>query len=217
MTGAMIPTSAKADRLPTAIAAVAPLLTQADRAAWIAILPAAMLKAGITGARRIAAFLGQCAVESGGFRDLEENLSYSPARLCQVWPDRFPTLTAAQPFAYQPEKLANTVYADRMGNGDAASGDGWCFRGRGLIQLSGRAAYQRFATAIGQSLTDATQFAATLAGSAESAVGFWTDQDLNPLADAWEITRITERVNGGLTDVEVRINLSNAALRGLSA
>jgi len=217
MSGALTTALATPDRLPQALTAVAPLLTQAGRDAWIAVMTAPMLKAGITSVRRIAAFLGQCAVESGGFRDLEENLSYSPARLCQVWPDRFPTPADAQPFAYQPEKLANAVYADRMGNGDAVSGDGWNFRGRGLIQVSGRTAYQRFATAISQSLTDAMTFAATPAGAAESAALFWSENDLNTLADAWEITRITERVNGGQTDLEVRINLSNAALHCLAA
>src|ERR1700722_6560573 len=140
------------NRLGAALMAVAPHLAADNRAAWVAALAGPLLKAGITTPRCVAAFLGQCAVESAGFRSMEEDLSYSAARLCVVWPTRFPTVEAAEACALQPEVLANRVYANRLGNGDEASGDGWRFRGRGLIQVTGRAAYQRFARAMNLSL-----------------------------------------------------------------
>lgn len=198
--------------LKQALASVVPQLPDAVRDSWITALAAPLLRAELTTARRIAAFLGQCAAESGGFRDLEEDLSYSASRLCEVWPSRFPTLAAATPFAFHPEALANLVYAGRMGNGDVQSGDGWHFRGRGLIQLTGRTVYERFATAIGQSLDAATAFAATIAGGAESAAWFWSENSLNPLADVWSIDIITQRINGGMTDADERRRLCTTAL-----
>jgi putative chitinase len=203
--------------LAKAIAAVAPTLQQADRVAWTQALSDSLAKARITAPRRVAAFLGQCAVESGGFRNLEENLGYRAERLCQVWPARFPTLAAAAPFALQPEVLANYVYAGRMGNGDAASGDGWTFRGRGLIQLTGRAAYERFAKACGQSVDAVIEAAVTRRGAAESATWFWTTNGLNGLADGWALDRITQRINGGRQGIAERTRLSNAALQALGA
>ena len=109
-----------------------------------------------------------------GFHSLEEDLSYSAARLCQVWPSRFPDTEAAEACALQPEILANRVYANRMGNGDEASGDGWRFRGRGLIQITGRTAYEQFARAMSMTLDQAVEHAATQAGAADSAAWFWS-------------------------------------------
>lgn len=174
-----------------------------------------LLKAGITTSRRIAAFLGQCCVESGGFLVLEENLSYSAERLCQVWSGRFPTTAAAEACAFQPEALANQVYADRMGNGNIQSGDGWRFRGRGLIQLTGRANYEQFAKAAHLGLDEVVQIAATPPGAAETAAWFWTANDLNGLANAWSIDLITRKLNGGTTDAARRSQLSVAALRAI--
>ena len=203
--------------LDPALRAVAPHLTDAQRAAWIAVLAAPLRKAGITTPRCLAAFLGQCAHESGGFRDLEEDLSYSAERLCQVWPGRFPSLQGAEACAMQPEALANRVYADRMGNGDAASGDGWRFRGRGLIQITGRSAYQRFAQAVGMTLDQAVEHAATMAGAADSAAWFWQDNELNALANAWSIDLMTRKINGGSSDAAERTRLCEAALHAIGA
>jgi putative chitinase len=188
---ANVPPPVQPARLDPALQAVSPHLTQHERAAWIAALAEPLQKAVITAPRCVAAFLGQCAVESAGFRSLEEDLSYSATRLCQVWPDRFPNVESAASCMMQPEALANRVYANRMGNGDEASGDGWRFRGRGLIQITGRTAYERFATAMHMGLDQAVDHAATQAGAVDSAVWFWTANQLNAPASAWSIDMIT--------------------------
>jgi putative chitinase len=192
-------------------------LTDDERAAWVAALTGPLLRAGITTPRRIAAFLGQCSVESGGFRDLTEDLCYSAARLCQVWPTRFPTVEAAEAFALQPEALADRAYSNRMGNGDEASGDGWRFRGRGLIQITGRSAYQRFADAMTMPLDQAVDHAATQVGAAESAVWYWSANELNVLANTWSIDLITRRITGGTTGAAERTRLCRAALLAIGA
>jgi predicted chitinase len=113
-----------------------------NTARWALALNAAMDRFDITTPARVAAFLAQTAHESAEFRTLVENLSYSAAGLCKNWPNRFATPDVAKPYERNPELLANYVYAKRLGNGDAASGDGWRFRGRGLIQLTGRGNYR---------------------------------------------------------------------------
>jgi len=203
--------------LDRGLAAVAPHLSSTDHADWIAAMTQPMLKAGITTPRCVAAFLGQCSVESAGFLGLEENLSYSAGRLCQVWPSRFPTEAVAEACAFQPETLANQVYADRMGNGAPASGDGWQFRGRGLIQLTGRATYARFAAAMGLTLDAAVQHAATQAGAADSAAWFWSINGLNALAASWSIDLITRKINGGTNGAAERSRLCSAALHAIGA
>ena len=193
--------------------AVAPHLTADERTAWVTALAEPLLKAGISTPRRVAAFLGQCAVESAGFRGMEEDLSYSAARLCEVWPSRFPTVEAAEACALQPEALANRVYADRLGNGDEASGDGWRFRGRGLIQITGRGNYQRFAQAMGTTVDQAVEHAATPAGAADSAAWFWSVNELNALAETWSVDLITRKINGGMAGAAERSRLCEAALQ----
>lgn len=204
-------------RLHSVLRAVAPRLSDADRAAWVAALAEPMRAGGITTPKCVAAFLGQCAVESAGFQVLEEDLRYSAARLCAVWPNRFPNAQAAERCAMQPEALANRVYAGRMGNGDEASGDGWRFRGRGLIQLTGRAAYERFARTMNMTLAQAVDHTATRAGAVVSAVWFWTANDLNGLANVWSIDLITQKINGGVAGAAERTRLCEAALHVLGA
>lgn len=201
--------------LASALLAVAPHLTDLQRQTWTAALSPRLGRAALTTPRRIAAFLGQCAIESGGFRQLEEDLTYSADRLCQVWPSHFPTLEAARTCAARPETLANTVYANRLGNGDAASGDGWRFRGRGLIQLTGRAAYERFAKATGRALDQAVACAAMPEGAVESAAWFWSANTLNRFADAWMLDNLTKAINGGLLQASERARLSEAALHAM--
>jgi putative chitinase len=198
--------------LDRALQAVAPYLSDAERAAWVAALSEPLLKAGITAPRCVAAFLGQCAEESGGLRHLEEDLSYSATRLCQVWPNYFPNAEAAEACARQPETLANRVYANRMGNGDQASGDGWRFRGRGLIQITGRANYEHFAQAMNMTLDEAVEHAATRGGAADSATWFWATNDLNALANSWSIDLLTRKINGGMAGAAERSRLCEAAL-----
>jgi putative chitinase len=205
------------NRLDPALMAVAPHLTGAERAGWAMALAEPLLKAGIITPHGIAAFLGQCAVESAGFGSMEEDLSYSAARLCEVWPGRFPNIEAAEACALHPEALANRVYANRLGNGDEASGDGWRFRGRGLIQITGRGNYQRFAKAMGMTLDQAVEHAATQAGAADSAAWFWSVNELNALANTWSIDLMTRKINGGMAGAAERTRLCEAALQAIGA
>jgi len=210
-------TSSPSPGLDPALAAVAPHLTANERAAWVIALTDPLRRAGITTPRCVAAFLGQCAVESAGFRGMEEDLNYSAARLCQVWPTRFPNTEAAEACAMQPEVLANRVYSNRLGNGDEASGDGWQFRGRGLIQITGRSAYQLFARAMNMTLDQAVAHAATQTGAADSAAWFWTANDLNALANTWSIDLMTRKINGGMAGAAERTRLCEAALQAIGA
>ena len=212
-----IPPQPRPPGLDAALRAVAPHLTDPERVGWVSVLTAALPKAGITAPRCVAAFAGQCAVESAGFRSLEEDLSYSAGRLCQVWPTHFPNAAAAEPYALEPERLANRVYAGRMGNGDEASGDGWRFRGRGLIQITGRTAYERFAQTMAMTLDQAVACAASPAGAADSAVWFWTTNDLNALAATWSIDLLTRKISGGTTGAAERNRLCEAALHAIGA
>ncbi len=214
---AAVPSLLPVAHVDAALRAVAPHLADQQRADWAAALEQPLARAGIASVRCVAAFLGQCAVESDGFQDLEEDLYYSAARLCEVWPSRFADIASAEACAMQPEKLANIVYADRMGNGDAASGDGWRFRGRGLIQITGRWAYEHFAKAMNMSLDQAVSHAGTRAGAADSAVWFWTANDLNPLASSWSIDLLSRKINGGSAGAAERIRLCDAALHALEA
>ena len=158
----------------------------------------------ITTVERVAAFLAQCGHESADFTVLKENLNYSAEGLSKVFPKRFPSLAVAQPYNRQPEKIANKIYADRMGNGPEASGDGYKYRGRGAIQLTGKENYSKFAASLGMDLTAAVAYCETLEGAIESACWFWTTNKLNALADATDIVALTKRINGGTIGLEDR-------------
>jgi putative chitinase len=158
----------------------------------------------ITTIERVAAFLAQCGHESADFTVLKENLNYSAEGLSKVFPKRFPTVAAAQPYNRNPEKIANKIYADRMGNGPEASGEGYKFRGRGAIQLTGKENYTKFAASVDKSLDEAVAYTETLAGAIESACWFWSTNKLNALADATDIVALTKRINGGTIGLEDR-------------
>jgi len=209
------PVPAPLPGLEAAIRACAPRLTDAQIASWVDALTETLRRNRIDTPRRIAAFVGQCAHESGGFTVMQENLNYRAERLYQVWPARFPNLAAANECARNPERLANRVYANRMGNGDEASGDGWRFRGRGLIQLTGRSNYQRFANSLGCTIEEAAQRAETPRGAGESAAFFWSANSLNTLADAWSIDAMTRKINGGTAGAAERRHLCDAALAAI--
>lgn len=161
---------------------------------------------------RVAAFLGQTAHESGGYRALRENLNYSAAGLNKTFHKYFPTIADAQPYEKQPEKIANKIYANRMGNGAENSGDGWKFRGRGLIQLTGRSNYQFFADSIGEDIEDIPAFLETYEGAVQSACYFWESSKLNAVADAGDIKKMTKIINGGFLGLEERIAHINHAM-----
>lgn len=158
----------------------------------------------ITTPERVAAFLAQCGHESVDFTVLKENLNYSAKGLRATWPKRFLSEEAAMPYNRNPEKIANRVYADRMGNGDEASGDGWRYRGRGAIQLTGKDNYTAFAKSIDKSLDETVTYLETLPGAIESAAWFWKRNNLNVLADALDIVTSTRRINGGVIGLEDR-------------
>jgi putative chitinase len=165
--------------------------------------------------KRMAAFLAQIAHESGGFNFVKEGLSYSAASLTKTWPRRFPTLAAAQPYARNAEKTANKVYANRMGNGTEASGDGFKFRGRGLIQLTGKDNYSRFAKSIGKTLNEAVAYLETAEGAVASAGWFWDANKLNVYADKGDFVGLTKRINGGTIGLADRKHHYDIALKAL--
>jgi putative chitinase len=200
--------------LPAAIRTVAPKLSVADVQAWAAALAPAMQAVQINTPRRAALFLGNLAEETGGFQAFQENLHYTTAaRLCAVWPSRFPSVAAATPYLNNPEKLANHVYAGRLGNGDEASGDGWRYRGQGPIQLTGKSTFAAWGTTMGKSADEAAAIILTPAGGAQSACWYWNTRNLNPLADAWNVPGVTQKINGGLTNEALRLQLSTEELK----
>lgn len=164
---------------------------------------------------RQAAFIAQVAHESGQLRHVIENLNYSQQGLLRVFKKYFTPQLAAQ-YARKPEMIANRVYANRMGNGPEESGDGWMFRGRGLIQLTGRDNYTKFAEDMGMSLDEAVSYLETSDGAVESAAWFWDQRDLNRFADNEDIVTISKRVNGGTNGLQERIELYNHALEVLN-
>jgi putative chitinase len=153
---------------------------------------------------RIAAFLAQCAHESGGFVFIKENLNYKWQSLRKVFPKYFPTDALAQQYEKQPQKIANRVYASRMGNGPEESGDGWRFCGRGLIQVTGRDNYSWFAASLQISPEEASEYMETFEGAAQSACWFWESNNLNQWADKRDILTLTKRINGGTIGLEDR-------------
>ena len=153
---------------------------------------------------RIAAFLAQCAHESGGFVFIKENLNYRWQSLRKVFPKYFPTDALAQQYEKQPQKIANRVYANRMGNGPEESGDGWRFCGRGLIQVTGRDNYSWFAASLQISPEEASEYMETFEGAAQSACWFWESNNLNQWADKHDILTLTKRINGGTIGLEDR-------------
>ena len=172
----------------------------------LAALEKCVLAADLRTPTRRAYFFSQLAHESAVFTVLEENLFYSAQALQRVFPKYFPNSTIANTFARQPEMIANRVYANRMGNGTEESGDGWRYRGRGFIQLTGRNNYVAFARTVGKSVEDVLQWAGTPGGAAASAVWFWTTNRLNRFADAGDFTGLTRAINGGLHGMDHRLS-----------
>ena len=153
---------------------------------------------------RVAAFMAQCAHESGGFKTLKENLNYKAESLCKVFSKYFPNLELASQYAHQQEKIANKVYGNRMGNGDEASGDGYRYCGRGLIQLTGKDNYTRYAQSTEQTVEEASEHLTTFEGCVQSAAWFWEANNLNQYADSGDILTMTKRINGGTIGLEDR-------------
>lgn len=195
---------------------------------WLTACLELMPAAGIDTPNEVASFLAQCGHESDDFRRLEENLSYSAVRMAQVWKrfasnpqekdpkKRTPNELAAK-YQHNPESLANFVYANIIGNGDEASGDGWRFHGRGPIQLTGRANYEACGYDIGEELLARPELLLTPYTGIRSALWFWRTTNLDDLDDDADARLETRRINGGETGLEHRQKLLNHILRNLEA
>ncbi|HYF40933.1 MAG TPA: glycoside hydrolase family 19 protein [Ramlibacter sp.] len=186
---------------PDQLARIMPMCRQE----WLAPLNVAMVEFDITTWPRQAAFLANVAHESGECRRLEENLSYSAERLRAVWPGRFPSLDAARDFERQPEKLANYVYGKRLGNSPT---EGWKYRGRGLIQVTGKDNYRRCGEALDLDLVSTPDLLCVPRHAARSAGWFWQDRGLNAYSDAGgeaNFSRIVRTINGGLNGLDERM------------
>jgi|688.fasta_scaffold789007_2 putative chitinase len=165
--------------------------------------------------KRIAAFLAQCAHESGGFVFVTENLNYSASGLMRVFPKYFPTLELAKQYERNPKKIASRVYANRMGNGDEASAEGFKFRGRGILQLTGKDNYFWFGASLDLTPEQASEYLETFEGAAQSACWFWETNKLNRFVDGNDFKGLTRAINGGyigLADREHHYEIALAML-----
>lgn len=166
---------------------------------------------------RVAAFIAQCAHESGGFRMMEENLNYKAATLTKLWPQRYPPGIAEQ-YAGKAEAIANKSYGGRMGNGPEASGDGWKYRGRGILQLTGRSNYTECSMFLfnDNTLADNPDILLDPYYATHSACWFWNKNKLNQFADSNDILTMTKKINGGTIGLQDRIKHYNHAMEVLS-
>ena len=167
--------------------------------------------------KRIASFMAQCAHESGNFIFLSENLNYKAESLVKIFGKYFKDINVAKQYEKNPQKIANKIYADRMGNGNEASGDGYKYRGRGLIQLTGKTNYTWFAASLEITPEEAAEYMGTFEGAAQSACWFWETNNLNQWADKGDILTLTKRINGGTIGLDDRIKHYEHALHVLGA
>ena len=164
-----------------------------------------------------AAFIGQCGHECNNFRTLEENLNYRAETLCKLWPKRFPSLEFAKQYEKNPKKISNNVYSNRMGNRDESYGDGYRFRGRGCIQLTGHANYFHAGKALGFDFVMEPDLVATPKYAALTAGWFWSTHGCNEIADRGDWTQLTKKINGGTIGLDDRIKHTNEALAVLTS
>ena len=172
---------------------------------WVEPLEEVFHRYEINTPERQAAFIGQCAHESMNFTRLEENMNYSAEGLMKTWPSRFPTLESAKPYHRNPEKIANKVYAGRMGNGPEETGEGWLYHGRGLIQLTGKDNYTLAGDALNMDFIHSPDYVLVPKYAALTAGWFWNKRQLNKEADAKDFTGMTKKINGGTIGLDDRI------------
>lgn len=173
--------------------------------AWYDTMIKIFPKYDITTPNRVAGFIAQCSHESLDFTALEENLNYKAATLEKLFSKYFSKAGRnAADYAMKPEKIANVIYASRMGNGNTASGDGYKFRGRGIIQLTGRENYTNFGKTIGKSPEEVIEYLKTIDGALESACWYWKTRNINEACDANDITKMTKLINGGTNGLQDR-------------
>ena len=169
---------------------------------WLQPLNDTFAKYDISTPKRQACFLGQAMHESGNFKNLEENLNYSALGLMKTWPSRFPDLDTADKYAHNPEKIANKVYAGRMGN--IEEGDGYAFRGRGIFQLTGRENYANFGHNAAVDVLSNPNLLSTPEYATLSATWYWNKRSLNQYADVMDVESLTKRINGGTIGLDNR-------------
>lgn len=193
--------------MPSQIIAICPSIPQSR----ISSLVEAMDFFKINTPLRQAAFIAQCAHESREFTVTEENLNYSAERLIKVFPRYFKSLEQATLYARNPRAIASYVYTNRMGNGLESSGDGFRYRGRGYIQLTGHDNYMQYAAASATDALNNPDMVSDTEGAALSAGWFWSKNGLNQLADKEDMISITKRINGGLNGLQERMAYYHAA------
>ena len=179
---------------------------------WVDALNETFQRFDISTPVRQASFIGQCGHECANFKVLEENLNYRAETLMKLWKSRFPTIEIANEYARNPKKIANKVYSSRMGNRDEASGDGYRFRGRGCIQLTGHANYFHAGQACGEDFVMNPDLVATPKYAAMTAGWFWNTHKINQFADRQDFTLMTKKINGGTIGLDDRIKHINHAL-----
>jgi putative chitinase len=195
---------------------------------WLPHVQVALARFGINTPMQVAAWIAQCAHESAGFKTLTENLNYSADTMAVVWPSRFAVLgpdkkpvkvkgkNQPNKFALalhrQPEAIANTVYANRMANGNIESGEGWKYRGRGLKQLTGKDNYTRCGQGLNMDLVGNPDLLLTPEGASLSAAWFWSTNKCGPIADSGDFVALTKKINGGTIGLEDRQKRYNAVL-----
>ena len=187
---------------------------------WLSWLQKTCDRYSIDNTIRQAYFLGQCMHESNNFKTLQENLHYSANGLKAVWGSRFPTDEIANKYANHPDMIANKVYANRMGNGNEESGDGWRYRGRGIIQCTGKDLYKTLSDALNIDLMIDPDLLMQMPYASMSAGWFWNKRGLNALADQnnYEATKeMTKRINGGFNGLDDRINKIEQVKKVLTA
>jgi len=184
---------------------------------WFEALSKVLPDYDISTPMRVASFLGETYVESAGYTAIQENLNYRPETLLKTWPSHFPTMDIANQYGHHPEQIANRAYAGRMGNGPEESGDGWKFCGRGLIQLTGRANYTKFAESLSMNVDDVPDFLQTFEGCVQSACWFWEANNLNQYADQNAIDHESRIVNGGTLGLQERRAAYERALQILQS
>ena len=183
---------------------------------WVPALNDTFAKFQIATVRQQASFIGQCSHECGNFRTLTENLNYRAETLMKLWPKRFPTLEFAKQYEKNPQKIANSVYANRMGNRDEASGDGYRFRGRGAIQCTGHSSYFHAGKACGVDFVMNPDLVATPQYAAMTAGWFWSTHNCNLLAENQDWIALTKKINGGVIGLDDRIKQTERAVAVLS-
>lgn len=180
---------------------------------WYEVLVAELPKYNINTPKRVAGFIAQTAHESLGYKVLQENLNYSKRGLETVFGKYFgPGKRNAANYARNPEKIANVVYANKLGNGNTKSGDGWNYRGRGIIQLTGKSNYEEFGKTVGMTPEQVVDYVQTKKGAVDAACWYWDSRNLNKYCDAEDIIGMTKRINGGTNGLKHRTELWNRGL-----